>query len=148
MVSEDLDALPKVRKLKVVVASSDHRYLRTPNEVRRFLAAARDEGEPVFEIYAAALWTGMRLGELVAISGRRTVWRSLRPRLRFLEPNARVDQLTRMRFTDLRAARAPEDLERIGRGLKAVERAAVEQGAGQRRVAVSGLEVGRVEEHE
>lgn len=65
---------------------SDFRYLRSAEEVRRFLSAARDEGDrlaeiaarlhdvaalsaarSLFPLYAVAVFTGMRLGELVAL---------------------------------------------------------------------------------
>lgn len=74
-----LDAAPKVKKYRVAVFDSDFRYLRTADEIRRFLGAARDLDEEnaaphsrpqrgrCFELYSTAIHTGLRLGELVAL---------------------------------------------------------------------------------
>ena len=62
-----LDRLPVIRKPRVPIASQDFRYLQNQDEIRRFLVAARDEGEPVFALYATALYTGMRAGELAGL---------------------------------------------------------------------------------
>lgn len=62
-----LIAAPSVKKPKVRLFSKDYRYLRTDDEIRRFLAAARDKGENVFALYATALYTGERAGELAAL---------------------------------------------------------------------------------
>jgi integrase len=43
--------------------------LRTDDEVKRFLLAAREEGERVFVFYAVAVYTGLRAGELAALEG-------------------------------------------------------------------------------
>jgi integrase len=59
--------VPKFNKPKVSLFSRDFRYLRTEEEIRRFLTAARDEGEQVFVLYAAAIYTGLRAGELAAL---------------------------------------------------------------------------------
>lgn len=58
---------PRVRKPKIVLNPHEFRYLRTENEIRRFLRAARHEGEDVFALYATAVYTGMRAGELAGL---------------------------------------------------------------------------------
>jgi integrase len=58
---------PAIRKPKVRLLEKDFRYLRTHEEIRRFLDAARDEGELVFALYAAAIYSGMREGELAGL---------------------------------------------------------------------------------
>lgn len=47
--------------------SRDYRYLRTTDEIDRFLAGAREEGEQVFVLYATAVFTGLRAGEVAAL---------------------------------------------------------------------------------
>jgi integrase len=60
--------VPKFRKPKVALFGLDYSYLRTADEIRRFLVAAREEGEHVFALYATGLYTGMRAGELAALT--------------------------------------------------------------------------------
>ncbi len=63
----DLDWLmrvPRVRKPKVRLFATDYRYLRDDEEVRRFLVAAEDDRHDVHALYAMAICTGMRQGEL------------------------------------------------------------------------------------
>lgn len=62
-----LDKVPRIRKPSVRAFSRDFSYLRTDEEVRRFLRAALDEGEMVFVLYACAVFTGMRAGELAGL---------------------------------------------------------------------------------
>ncbi|MBI5500859.1 MAG: site-specific integrase [Deltaproteobacteria bacterium] len=62
-----LAILPRIRKPRVPIFRRDYRYLRTDDEIIRFLTAARAEGENVFVLYAAAIYTGMRAGELAAL---------------------------------------------------------------------------------
>jgi len=52
--------VPKFRKPKVALFSCDFQWLRSDDEVRRLLAAARNEGEQVHVFYATAIYTGMR----------------------------------------------------------------------------------------
>jgi len=59
--------IPKINKPRISLFSRDYQWLRTDDEVRRFLIAARDEDEQVFILYATALYTGMRAGELAAV---------------------------------------------------------------------------------
>ena len=62
-----LDRAPKIRKPRVRVFERDFRYLRDDQQVQRFLRAARDDGQETFTLYATALLTGMRQGELAAL---------------------------------------------------------------------------------
>jgi integrase len=62
-----LAALPKFNKPKVALFSRDYHWLRSEDEIRRFLSAAREDGEYVFVLYATAIYTGMRAGELAAL---------------------------------------------------------------------------------
>jgi integrase len=64
-----LVTLPRIKKPRVQLFSKDFRYLRTKDEVRRFLAAAREEreGPTVHALYAMAVLTGLRAGELAAL---------------------------------------------------------------------------------
>jgi hypothetical protein len=58
-----LDKVPRIRKPKVRLFTSDFRFLRTDDEIRRFLNAARDTDEAVHAVYATAVYTGMRAGD-------------------------------------------------------------------------------------
>jgi integrase len=58
--------LPRIRKPKVRL-NADFGYLRTDEELRRFLVAAHDEDRGAFVLYAAAAYTGMRAGELAGL---------------------------------------------------------------------------------
>ncbi|HMJ50717.1 MAG TPA: tyrosine-type recombinase/integrase, partial [Polyangiaceae bacterium] len=59
--------VPKYNKPKTTLFSTDYSYLRTEEEIRRFLMAAREEGEHVLVLYATAIFTGLRAGELAAL---------------------------------------------------------------------------------
>lgn len=59
--------VPKFKKPKVALFSRDYHWLRSDDEVRRFLAAARVEDEHVFVFYATAIYTGLRAGEIAAL---------------------------------------------------------------------------------
>jgi integrase len=63
-----LTKAPRVHKPRVRPFDKDFQYLRTVDEMQRFLTAARDEGEAVFVLYATAVYTGMRAGELAALT--------------------------------------------------------------------------------
>ena len=60
--------VPRIRKFKIALFSREYSWLRTQDEITRFLIAARDEGELVFMLYATAIFTGMRQGELAALT--------------------------------------------------------------------------------
>lgn len=58
---------PRIRKPRVPVFTRDYRYLRNDDEVRRLLDAAAEEGDLVFALYATAVYTGLREGELAGL---------------------------------------------------------------------------------
>ncbi len=58
---------PKIKKPRVSTFSKDFRYLRTKDEVQRVLDAARAEGEDVVTLYATAIFSGLRKGELARL---------------------------------------------------------------------------------
>lgn len=60
--------VPKIRKPKVRLFSKDYHYLRNREEIGRFLKAAFDEGALVGHLYATAVYTGCREGELAALT--------------------------------------------------------------------------------
>jgi integrase len=62
-----LAAVPRIRKFKIALFSKDYSWLRTRDEIARFLLAAHDEGDLVFTLYATAVYTGMRAGELAGL---------------------------------------------------------------------------------
>lgn len=62
-----LASAPRIKKHRLALFDADFRYLRTPAEVRRFLSAARIEGEDVEALYSTAVYSGLRLGELAAL---------------------------------------------------------------------------------
>ncbi len=64
---EWLEKAPKIKKPRIRLINSDYRYLRTDAEIRRFLLAAGAEAEMVFVLYAMAVYTGMRAGELAGL---------------------------------------------------------------------------------
>lgn len=59
--------VPKIRVPRCRRDETDYSYLRTDAEIRRFLAAAREEGEAIWMLYKVALFTGARAGELAAL---------------------------------------------------------------------------------
>ncbi len=59
--------MPRIKKPKLRLFDADYSYLRTRDEVRRLLVAAEGEGEEVFAMYAMAVYTGMRAGELAGL---------------------------------------------------------------------------------
>ena len=62
-----LRIVPKIRKPKIP-NSKIFFYLKTDEEIGRFLAAARIYGEINFYLYAMAVFTGMRQGELAGLT--------------------------------------------------------------------------------
>ena len=63
-----IETLPRIRKPKVRLFNKDYRYLRTDEEVDKFLNAAEEEALPtVAPMYATAVFTGMRAGELAGL---------------------------------------------------------------------------------
>jgi integrase len=59
--------MPRIKKPKFRLFDSDYSYLRTKDEIRRLLVAAEGEGENVLVLYATAIYTGMRAGELAGL---------------------------------------------------------------------------------
>ena len=59
--------MPRIKKPKIRLFDADYSYLRTKEEIRRLLMAAEGEGEHVYVLYAAAIYTGMRAGELAGL---------------------------------------------------------------------------------
>ncbi len=62
---EWLASAPRIRKPKTV--EHDYRWLRSAEECGALLDAAREETEGVMELYATAIYTGMRAGELLGL---------------------------------------------------------------------------------
>ncbi len=62
-----LAKVPKIKKPKINLFSSDFSYLRTQEEVDRFLEAAKSESDVAYLMYATAIYTGLRAGELAAL---------------------------------------------------------------------------------
>jgi integrase len=58
---------PRIKKPKLRLFNTDYRYLRTKEELSRFLIAALEEGELVAAMYATAVYTGLRAGELAGL---------------------------------------------------------------------------------
>ncbi len=58
---------PRLKKPTVRIFDQDFRYLRSDEEIQRFLRAAREEGEDAFVMYATAIFTGLREGEIAAL---------------------------------------------------------------------------------
>lgn len=65
-----LASAPNIKKPRVRLFSEDFCYLRDDSEIRRFLNSARIEGEVEFALYATAIYTGMREGELAGLTWR------------------------------------------------------------------------------
>jgi integrase len=60
-----LNTVPTIKKPKV--AQEDYSWLRTTDEIRKLLVAAEAERDGVMQLYAAAVYTGMRAGELAGL---------------------------------------------------------------------------------
>ena len=82
--------VPRIRKPKVRLFSKDFRYLRTDDEVQKFLDAARKEGMDAYVLYSTAIWTGMREGELAALT-----WRNVDLQRRIITVQASFDGPTK-----------------------------------------------------
>jgi integrase len=59
---------PRIKKPKIRLFDTDYDYLRTADEIRRFLDAAEREGELVHACYSTATFTGAREGEIAALT--------------------------------------------------------------------------------
>ncbi len=59
--------VPVIDRPRVRLCSTQFNYLRTNGEIQRFLRAARDDGDDAYALYATAVFTGMRQGELAGL---------------------------------------------------------------------------------
>lgn len=64
---EWLVKVPIIKKPSTKLFSKDYRYLQSQDEIKRFLDSARCEGEMVYLLFATAVFTGMRQGELAGL---------------------------------------------------------------------------------
>ncbi len=62
-----LATLPRIKKPKTYVDAEDYTFLQSQDDIDRFLAAAAEAGPDVFVMYATAVYTGLRVGELAAL---------------------------------------------------------------------------------
>ncbi|HSY21588.1 MAG TPA: site-specific integrase [Polyangiaceae bacterium] len=62
-----IERMPRIKKPRIRIHGKDFAFLRTAADIRRFLDAARAEDERIFAMYAAAVYTGARAGELAAL---------------------------------------------------------------------------------
>ncbi len=58
---------PLIKKPKLTDDGASYRYFATDEEIVRFLRAARDHDERAYVLYTAAIYTGMRAGELAGL---------------------------------------------------------------------------------
>ena len=59
--------IPNIKKPKTHLFSNEFSYLRSEEEIERFLASAKEEDEVAYLMYATAIYTGLRAGELAAL---------------------------------------------------------------------------------
>ncbi|MCP4604390.1 MAG: site-specific integrase [Proteobacteria bacterium] len=59
--------VPKIRKPKVPKVNPNYRYLRTEEEIIRFLLTAKNTDDMAYMLYVTAINTGMRAGELAGL---------------------------------------------------------------------------------
>ena len=62
-----LSRAPYIKKPKISLNGNDYRWLRSKEEIHQLLKAARDRDFGTFVLYATAVYTGMRAGELAAL---------------------------------------------------------------------------------
>lgn len=62
-----LAVVPRIKKPRIRLLNSDFRYLRNKQEISQFLFAAKAEGEVPYHMYATAVFTGLRAGELAGL---------------------------------------------------------------------------------
>lgn len=58
---------PKIKKPKIVLFDKDFHFLRTREEINRLLLSASDESKLAHALYATAVFTGLRQGELAGL---------------------------------------------------------------------------------
>jgi integrase len=61
-----LAAAPRIKKPKLV--EEEYNWLKSTEQIAALLAAAKEEAPGVMELYAAAVYTGMRAGELLGLT--------------------------------------------------------------------------------
>lgn len=59
--------VPRIKKPRVRMHSTDYQYLRTDEELRRFLLASQKADPVIHPLYATAVYTGARAGELAGL---------------------------------------------------------------------------------
>ncbi len=59
--------IPRIHKPRIRLFDSDFSFLRTTDEVARFLRASFDDGPLAYAVHATAVYTGMRAGELAGL---------------------------------------------------------------------------------
>jgi integrase len=63
-----LTKVPRIRKPRIRLISQDYSFLRTDEEIGRFLRSTKEKaGELAHMLYAMAIYTGMRQGELAGL---------------------------------------------------------------------------------
>lgn len=62
-----LDRVPRIKKPTIRLDENDYQFLRTQTDVDRFLSAAKHESDCVHALYATAIFTGARAGELAGL---------------------------------------------------------------------------------
>lgn len=62
-----IDEVPTIKKPKIDPLNKDYCYLRTQEEMLRFLGAAKKESEIAHVFYSTAIFTGLRAGELAGL---------------------------------------------------------------------------------
>jgi integrase len=62
-----IEKVPLVKKPRVRTFNSEFRYLRSNDEVKKFLISAQTEGIEVYTLYATAVYTGLRAGEIAGL---------------------------------------------------------------------------------
>jgi integrase len=62
-----LMAAPRVKKPRISIDASEFSYLKSNEEIRRFLNASEAEGPKVRNMYYTAICTGLRAGELASL---------------------------------------------------------------------------------
>lgn len=60
-------AVPRVDKPRVPIFRTDYRFLRSDSEIRQLLKSARSHSELAYVLYACAIYTGARKGELARL---------------------------------------------------------------------------------
>ncbi|MBC7540676.1 MAG: site-specific integrase [Bacteriovorax sp.] len=62
-----IEHVPKIRKPRFGMREKDFKYLRTGDEIKRFLIAAKLKDEIAYYLYAFAIYTGCRAGECAGL---------------------------------------------------------------------------------